>query len=316
MRNRKAQATGFVVTILSLALQSGFSHAYVREVTNEGLPIAWHYPCITMHLYLGSPPPALAAAEYFSASTQAAGVWSYPSLACTDLRLSMVAESQSAADVGYDHKNVIVFRQDTWCRQPAPIDDAGVMEPYCYASSALAVTSVFKNAKTGEILDADIEINAVNYAWGNLVTQPDLASLNTMDFQYALTHELGHVIGLDHSCYDGNDARLNDNTGTPELDCYKNSTLPSSVAQAIMYPSVDLTGAKTKQRDLSPDDQQGDCDIYPHTHDACPASPAPGGCSVATATNPGSGNAPPSEDLLTIGIFAIGLAILGLRWKH
>ena len=228
----------------------------------------------------------------------------------------MVAESQSAADVGYDHKNVIVFRQDTWCRHPAPTDSAGVTEPDCYSSSALALTSVFKNAQTGEILDADIEINAVNYTWGDLVTQPTLASSTTMDFQYALTHELGHVIGLDHSCCDGSEARLNDNTGAPQLDCYKDQTLPTSVTQAIMYPSVDLTGAKTKQRDLSPDDQQGDCDIYPHTHDACPALPAPGGCSVATATSPGSGNASPLEDWLTIGILAIGLAILGARWKR
>jgi hypothetical protein len=315
MKDHIARVASLVGTVLSLSLPSGFSHAYVREVTSEGVQEAWHSPCITMQIYLGSPPSVLTAADYFTASTRAAAVWSYPSLACTDIRLSVEAEAQSSADVGYDHKNVIVFRQESWCRQPAPVNDAGVSEPDCYSPSALALTSVFKNSKTGEILDADIEFNAVYFTWGDRVAKPDLATSTTMDFEYALTHELGHVIGLDHPCYDGTAARLNDNTGAPEVDC-NNSTLPSSVAQAIMYPSVDLTSVKTKQRDLSADDQQGDCDIYPHTHDVCPTSSAPSGCSVDPTTNPGSGNAPPLENSLTIGILAIGLAILGARWKH
>ena len=290
MRERKPRAAGLVVAALLLGLQSGLAHAYVREVTGQGVPVAWHTPCIRMQLYLGSPPPVLTAADYFAVSTQAAAVWSYPSLACTDIRLSVTAESQPSADVGYDHRNVIVFRQDRWCRQLAPGADAGA-DDYCYSPSMLAVTSIFKNAQTGEILDADIELNAVDFTWGDRVGQPALATSTTMDFQYALTHELGHVIGLDHPCYDGSEARLNDNTGAPELDCYDNPSLPGAVAQTMMYPSVDFTGDKTKQRSLSPDDQQGDCDIYPHVHEVCPAPPAQGGCGVAPLKKPAPGHA-------------------------
>ena len=316
MRNRVTRLSGFAVAALSLALQSGLAHAYVREVTSQGVPMAWNYPCVTMHIYLSSPPPVLAAADYFSASTLAAAAWSFPSLACTDIRLSVVAETQSTADVGYDHKNVIVFRQDTWCRHSAPMNSDGVTEPDCYSSSALALTSLFKNVQTGEILDADIELNAVNYSWGDRVTQPDLASSTTVDFQYALTHELGHVIGLDHPCYDGSAARLNDNAGAPEVDCYSNSPLPSSVSQAIMYPSVDLPGAKTKQRELSADDQEGDCDIYPHVHDSCPALPAPGGCSLATPANPASGDRSLLAYWPILAIFTIAFVGLRRRWKR
>ena len=258
------------------------AQAYVREVTKSGVPIAWRSPCVTMHVFLGSPPPVLAADDLFAASTQAAATWSYPALACTDIRLAMAMESQPISDVGNDKKNVIVFRKDTWCRQPTPVDDAGTPQPECFPSSVLAVTSIFKNSKTGEILDADIEFNGVDYSWGDLVGRPDLSISTTGDFQNALTHELGHVLGLDHNCYTKSDgqARLNDNTGAPEMDCYNNPALATSVADATMYPSVVLTD--TLRRVLAPDDQQGICDIYPHAHETCPALAlaSGGGCAV------------------------------------
>lgn len=265
------------------------AQAYVREVTNSGLPVAWHYPCLTMQVYPGRPPQILTADEYIAASERAAAAWSYPALAGTDIRLTIVKAPQGSSDVGYDKKNVIAFRQDTWCRQPPRIDDAGMEQPDCYPSSALAVTSVFKNGKTGEILDTDIEFNAVDYSWGDLVEKPGLVGATTADFQNALTHELGHVLGLDHNCYTRTDAqpRLNDNTGSPEVDCYNNPTLPQAVADATMYPSVAL--GDTLRRDLSPDDEQGICDIYPHRHSVCPPLPSNGGCSVVATDSPDGG---------------------------
>ena len=279
--------------------------AYVREVTNSGLPVAWRSPCVTMRVYLGSPPPVLTADALFAASVQAASAWSYPTLACTDVRLGMVEESEATADVGNDATNMIVFRQDTWCRQPTSVDDAGVPQPDCFPSSALAVTSIFKNSKTGEILDADIEFNGVNYTWGDLVGQPDLRTSTTADFQNALTHELGHVLGLDHNCYtkSDNQPRSNDNTGAPEADCYNNPTLDATVADATMYPSVILSD--TLRRDLSEDDQQGICGIYPHEHEICPAVPSGGGCAVMAP-------AVPKETRTAIRWAGVGVVIAGL----
>src|ERR1039457_497144 len=80
--------------------------------------------------------------------------------------------------------------------------------------------------------------------------------------------------------------RLNDNTGSPQLDCY-NPPPPKAVADATMYPSVEL--GDTLRRDLSPDDEQGICDIYPHRHNVCPPLPSNGGCSVVATDSPDGG---------------------------
>jgi hypothetical protein len=265
-----------------------------------------------MQVCPGTPPLALTADAYFAASVRAAAVWSYPALVGTDIRLSMVA-AQDSAGVGYDKKNVIIFRQETWCRQSPRRNDAGVLEDYCYPASALAITSIVKNSSTGEILDTDIEFNAVDYSWGDLVARPDLTSPTTGDFQNALTHELGHVLGLDHNCYTPSDAhpRLKDNTGAPAVDCYNNPTLTDTVADATMYPSIAL--GDTMRRTLSPDDELGICDIYPHQHDVCPPRPSEGGCSVLATPSPDGGQ---TTMLWTAaGLLMAALAFLRVRLK-
>lgn len=272
--------TAGAVLLLVLLLTAAPARAYVREVTDSRVAVAWRRPCVDLRLPVGAPPPYFSAERYLDAAVQAAAVWSFPQLACTNLRLAIFADPAASAPVGFDRRNVIVFRQDSWCRESPQASSGAPSDVDCYPASALAVTTVTKNSRTGEILDTDIELNAVNYAWADLQASPELADGQAADFQNALTHELGHVIGLDHDCYTASDGqpRLPDNTGAPELDCYGNPDLPASIAQATMYPSVSLSD--TQRRVLSADDRQGACDIYPYVGDYCPGVLGGSGCAV------------------------------------
>ena len=253
------------------------AHAYVRAVTSTGVPLWWRSPFVTMDIYLGAPPPSMTADQYWNASLLAAQAWSHGSIACTSLTISMNRNAAAMGDVGFDRKNVLVFRQDSWCQRQTPTDP---LPAPCYPANALAVTTLFKSTTTGEIVDADMEINAAYFSWTDLVADPTQASGTTADFQNTLTHELGHVIGLAHNCYIANDgpAPLMDNTGNPEIACGA-SDAPATMKDATMYPVVAVSD--TDRRTLSPDDMQAVCDIYPGQT----AFFAGSGCSVAGSSS-------------------------------
>lgn len=59
----------------------------------------------------------------------------------------------------------------------------------------IAITKIAHDPSTGEIVDADIEINDGGYAF----SYDDTPGVNEVDFLAMLTHELGHFFGLDHS---------------------------------------------------------------------------------------------------------------------
>ena len=103
-----------------------------------------------------------------------------------------------------------------------------------YGSSVIALTSlcpvITANSTYRSFTSAMMEINYQNYFTnGNPV--PDLQSI--------ITHELGHVLGLDHSC-----------TGS---GC---TNAPDDYVSAVMYPTLGFTGGQgVQKRELTTNDE-------------------------------------------------------------
>ncbi len=123
---------------------------------------------------------------------------------------------------------VVIYKQTSW--------------PYSN-HSAIALTSFCpvpaRNSQYPLIFMALMELNYQDF-FGDGKKKPDLQSI--------FLHELGHLIGLDHSC------DFKKKAGFP--DC-RNGDLPENYFQAAMYPvvSFDDAGAGETKRQLGENDQ-------------------------------------------------------------
>jgi hypothetical protein len=122
---------------------------------------------------------------------------------------------------GKPSQNVIVFRDTAW-----PHNDA--KDPVGRSLTVALTTATFNN-DTGELWDADIEMNSHDYVF---TTDGD-PEPGEFDLQAVLTHEGGHFLGIGHS----------------------------SDPYATMR--TDDPGGSDRRRDLAPDDISGICAAYP-----------------------------------------------------
>jgi MYXO-CTERM domain-containing protein len=250
--------------------------AYIQyQVTDKdtGLPtgvyIHWDRSCIDITAYPNDL-PEMTPTQIEQAASAAAATWSKSSLPCTYLDIKVTASFDQTRASGADPYNVLVFR-NPWCD---PTQPAGACQP-----EALAVTSVFAGRTSGVIHDADIEVNSENFVWGDLEAQPGVGK---QDLQNALTHEMGHLIGLDHDCYTptSDKFRQTDNTGAPAPFCI---SADATVQASTMFTKAEF--GDVSKRTLEPDDQNAVCGIYPASQDPnyCPppgtvAATSGGGC--------------------------------------
>lgn len=203
-----------------------------RGCYNAGKFLYWKNPCVSFSInQAGSRYVPYDTAK--SIIDQAFARWTGATCADTGAAPGIAASDygESVCDeVRYNkngaNQNLIVFRDTTW--------------PYSDPNNTLGLTTVTFEPSTGEIYDADMELNATQ---GNLSTT-DAVEPNGFDLASVVTHEAGHFFGLAHA------------------------QSPTSTMYASYKPGT------TQLRTLSADDVEGICAIYPSTATRVVTSPA------------------------------------------
>jgi hypothetical protein len=207
----------------------------------------------------------------FTSVEAAFQAWQTVQEGCGNLSL-VEGPRTSSRFVGYDTsypEHLVLFRE-ALCADVVASGDPCLEDGTCgnvhdcwdHGDDVLALTTTTFDATTGEILDADIEINAAGFVvttvdgppcQGGALGQGCVA----YDVQATATHEIGHLLGLDHTSY------------------------PGSIMNRTAFVG-DLS-----KRTLDPGSRDFVCDVYPKgeaSRDCVgPASAPGGGCAVAGA---------------------------------
>jgi hypothetical protein len=195
------------------------SYSPTRGCFTDGLVLFWRGACVGYSVNSAASagiPIATATSVVDSAFT----TWNHAACGAGE-EVGIITSNLGAVDcseVKYNpngpNQNVIVFRDDKW--------------PHSDTNNTLALTTVTFNPDTGEIYDADMEINTHDQR----VTLTDPVPPDGYDFASIVTHETGHFLGLAHS---------GDN-------------------RATMF--ANYTPGATAMRNLTADDVAGVCSVY------------------------------------------------------
>lgn len=229
------------------------NYSPTRGCFSEGLPLFWKAACVgySINGNASSTVPIATATTIIdsafkswndvrcaSGSNVGIGASNLGNVTCSEVRYNANGPNQ----------NAIIFRDDTW--------------PYSDPNNTLGLTTVTFNADTGEIYDADMELNATGKNLSTTTTVP----ANGFDLLSVVTHEAGHFLGLAHA------------------------TSPTATMYASYKPGTSAL------RTLTADDISGICEIYPTgaerrvaTSVASTGTIAADGCNPAPRHGFGSG---------------------------
>jgi MYXO-CTERM domain-containing protein len=238
LRNRIAAGAAFAVILAVSANARAFCRTATGglvdgctitpdECCTTGLPLYWKNACVGYDIQQDASKQvsyddaaqaiALAFTKWTGATCSTPGAaGAGQSRASIDVRdLGPVQCNQVQYNKDGPNQHVIIFDDNTW--------------PHNDSNNTLALTTVTFDSTTGEIYDADMEINTAQQT----LTVHDPIPADGYDLASIVTHETGHFLGMAHS---GDTA-------------------------ATMYAHY-RQGA-TSMRNLTQDDVQGICSIYP-----------------------------------------------------
>jgi hypothetical protein len=260
------------------------ANAYVRRLTDGGIPEYWQKSCVPITVYLNGF-SMMTRDEVAKSVAAAAHIWGPDAVTCADgshpyleIDIAVDPDPNATAVVADDARNSLIIETRSWPHEP----------------DALSITSAFAK-DDGRILDADIQLNAVpspagrGYEWANIDPGAPAGKYpSSYDLQVVLTHELGHFLGLAHTCYndDVNVPWPNDDMGNPVPSC---GSAPIAVQETVMWFQSDIDN--TVKRVLTADDVRGVCAIYPAAQDphSCALDAVDDGCGCSAAASPRSG---------------------------
>jgi hypothetical protein len=196
--------------------------AYLRSLAKgtEDLPVpiclAWIDRDIT-YIFDAAGSSQIDNDREFAAVKSAFAAWRALSDTCSDFRFQEgPRQAQAPAGKNTETGNVIVFREVS-CRGVAPQDNACWLDGscsnvfHCWDESDLtiAITTTTHSKLTGKIYDADVEFNGAPHLDGpgfvlTTVDSPackfgsEASTCVALDVQNTMTHEIGHMLGLDH----------------------------------------------------------------------------------------------------------------------
>ncbi|MFL5319369.1 MAG: myxosortase-dependent metalloprotease, MXAN_2677/MXAN_2678 family [Myxococcaceae bacterium] len=237
---------------------------YLRSRVDTGVKndpkahcLYWHDGTISYVQSANGSPDTTGDTE-FDAVNKSFATWNAQSDACGNFHFTELGRT-NRRDVGYDAKsvsnnqNLVLFRTVTCSSKVASTDscwsDGSCNNSYdCwqYADKTIALTTTTYDRSTGQIFDADMELNAAKFTFTTVDAPECIASAISQacvatDVQNTVTHEAGHVLGLDH----------------PPVPPLENE-------ESTMFASAPL--GETKKRSLDSASKQFVCDVYPKGH--------------------------------------------------